>query len=252
MRVHRFAQQLLARTHDLVLLRLDLGQLHGAFALEHVLGEGRVLQDVGQHVQGEIEILIHHVRRNAEAVVARHVADVAADRFNGVGDLVGGAGLRSLQQHPRGELGDAVVGVGLGDDAAFHQRAEIDERQLVIFAHEQTQAVRQFELLNLDPGFGGFLSLGLGLCAFRIERGDRQIVVGEILRDDASDVLRRDLANVVEINVREIRVADQEFILREVGRLALHRLQRFEMIADRSLDRLLAFGIGHRLLDQLA
>ena len=96
LRVQCFAQGLLALAQNLVLLALELRDLHRALALQHRVGECRVLQHVGQQIQRAVKVLAQRLGGHAEAVVAGKVADLAANGFHRLGNLLGGARFRAL------------------------------------------------------------------------------------------------------------------------------------------------------------
>jgi hypothetical protein len=89
------------------------------------------------------------VGRNTEAVVAGEGADAAADRLDGLGDLLGGPRGGALEQHPGSQFRNAVVGRRLGEHAAFQDDPDVNGRNLRVFAHEHAgrdAAVRRHEL----------------------------------------------------------------------------------------------------------
>ena len=92
----------------------------------------------------------------------------------------------------RHQLGDAVVGGGLGQHTALEGGAEFNERQAMIFLHEQAQAVGQFEFLNRAVGVRFAGDGGFGRGAFGEQGVERAIFGREILARDALDIGGRD------------------------------------------------------------
>ena len=54
----------------------------------------------------------------------------------------------AFEQHLGEQLGDAVVLRGFGEHAALEHGAKFDERQAMVFLHQQAQAVGQFKFLD--------------------------------------------------------------------------------------------------------
>ena len=91
--------------------------LHGAdFLHDHVLLareflrlEGRIGEDVRQHVEGERHVGAQDARVIGRALDAGRRIEIAADRFDLFGDLARGALLRALEGHVLEEMRDAVL-----------------------------------------------------------------------------------------------------------------------------------------------
>ncbi len=83
-------------------------QHHGAFARQLVLVEGRVLQDVGDDIDGERRILGQNLGVVGGALAAGIGVQVAANRFDLLGNLVGAAPLRALKGHVFEQMRDAI------------------------------------------------------------------------------------------------------------------------------------------------
>ena len=98
----------------------DLLQDHGALARELALVEGRVLQDVGEQVDRERQIVREHARV-VGGLLARGVGvQVAADVLDRLGDSARRAALGALERHVLEHVGDAV------DLGRLVARADVD------------------------------------------------------------------------------------------------------------------------------
>ena len=115
---HRTAQRLtrignlLKTVEDAVVRRIvglaDLLQHHRAFALQLLFVEGRVLQDIGDDIQGERRVLGQDLGIVGRALAAGVGVQVTADRLDLLGDIVGRAALGALEGHVLEQMGDAV------------------------------------------------------------------------------------------------------------------------------------------------
>jgi hypothetical protein len=84
--------------HDHVLLTLELRGI-----------EGRLRQDVGQHVDGERHVRPEHAREIGRGLEARRRVDVAADRLDLLGDLPRRAAFGALERHVLEKVRNAVL-----------------------------------------------------------------------------------------------------------------------------------------------
>ena len=130
---------------QVVLLRVNVRNLHLALAFERVGGEHRVQQHVGQQIETGGKIAAQGFQVDAETVVAAVAVNAAADGFDFRGDVPGAAVRGALEQHPAGQLGDAVVLAGFGQHAALEHGAEFDEGQAMVLLHQQAESVGQFK-----------------------------------------------------------------------------------------------------------
>ncbi len=137
-------EQLVDQQVGVVLVHLDLFQNHAALALDVGVGENRVEDQVGEHVQGDGHVVSQRLDVEADGFLAGEGVQVAADRIHLAGNVLGGAGTGALEEHVLHKVGDAA---GLGQ---FAPRAGLDphahgHRAQVIHAlGQQDQAVRQY------------------------------------------------------------------------------------------------------------
>src|SRR5208283_2119489 len=130
---------------QVVFLRVNVGNLHLAFPLQSIGGKYRVQDDVGQQIEARVKIAAQGFQVDAETVVAAVAVNAPADGFDFRGDVPGAAVRGALEQHPAGQLGDAVVVPGLGQHAAPEHGTKFDEGQAMVLLHQQAQAVRQLK-----------------------------------------------------------------------------------------------------------
>ena len=124
----------------------------------------------------EFEIGLGHFNGNGEAVVPGITADAAADCFDRIGDLFGGARLRAFEQHLRHQSRDAIGLRRFRQQTAAENRRHRDKRQPRIFANQNAQAIRQLEFLNFS-GRNRFRAFCFRAeRAFRIQRSDGEII----------------------------------------------------------------------------
>ena len=84
--------------------------------------------------------------------------------------------------------------------------------------------------------------------AFRVERDDREIFVGQIARRDPLKIVPRDFLHGREVVAGEVEVPGQKPIRAKIGRLAAHRGQGRQMMAERDLLGLRQFLRSHSVL----
>ena len=114
---------------QIILLRVDAGDLHFAFAFQFAGRENRVQQDIGDQIEAGCEIAAQHFRVDAEAVVAAVAVNAAADGFNFRRDLVGGARLVPLSSILASNWVMPLFSGGFGEHAALERRAKFDKGQ---------------------------------------------------------------------------------------------------------------------------
>ncbi len=72
----------------------------------------------------------------------------------------------------------------------------------------------------------------------RVERHDRQVAAGEIVRGDAANIVERHFLDGREIVATEIQIAREQPVPSDIRRLATHRGQSIEMMTERDFLRL--------------
>ena len=85
---------------------------------------------------------------DTHAVVASVARDRAADGFDLIGDLLGGARLGSFEQNASGQTSNPIRLRSFGEQSAAKKGAHRNQRQTWIFAHDQTQTVGKLKFLN--------------------------------------------------------------------------------------------------------
>ena len=111
-RLIRVTQLVEMLEHDIVgsILRgADLLHDHVLFALEFVRHEGRVGQDVGQHVERERHVGLHHPGVIGRGLGRGAGVEVAADRLDFLDDLARRAPRGALERHVFEQMRDAVL-----------------------------------------------------------------------------------------------------------------------------------------------
>ena len=105
MRLQIFEHQVVGRVlggadllHDDVLLALKLLRI-----------EGRIGEDVGEHVERERHVGAQHARVIGGGLDAGRGVEIAADRLDLLGDLARGAALGALERHVLEEMRNAVL-----------------------------------------------------------------------------------------------------------------------------------------------
>ena len=78
-------------------------------AREFVAVEGRLGQDVGEHVERERHVGLEHAGVIGRVLGAGRGVEIAADRLDLLGDLPRGAPPRALERHVLEEMRDAVL-----------------------------------------------------------------------------------------------------------------------------------------------
>jgi hypothetical protein len=123
-------EQLVDQHLRVVLVDLDLFKNHAALALDLGRVEDRVQHQVGQHIQGDGDVLGQRLDVEADGLLAGEGVQVAADGVHLPGNLLRGAGACALEEHVLHKMGDAVhlrrFAAGAGLDPHTHgHRAQI-------------------------------------------------------------------------------------------------------------------------------
>ena len=92
-----------------VVVHLDLFEHDLLLAREVVRGEARVLQHVGQHVDGQRQMPVDDVGVEARRLLVGHRVELAADRVHLLGDPARRPPLRALEDHVLEQVRDAAV-----------------------------------------------------------------------------------------------------------------------------------------------
>ncbi len=71
--------------------------------------ERRPHDDVGQHVHRERHVLVEHLQVVAGVLLGRERVHLAADRVDGLGDVLRGPRRRALEEHVLDEVRDAAL-----------------------------------------------------------------------------------------------------------------------------------------------
>ncbi len=115
-----------------------------------VLAERRMHQHIGQNGQTRIDVLFQHRHRGAAGAVADIGLDGGGDLLQLLVDLVAGLGGRAARaHHGTREIGQTDLVGRFINRARPNHRRDMDQRQLVIFQHEQLHPVRQGQTLHI-------------------------------------------------------------------------------------------------------
>jgi len=107
-------------------IHLDLFEDDLLFLLDVRRGKERAEDQVGDDVEGDGQVLVEDLGVEAGELFGGEGVEHAADGVHGAGDLLGGAALGALEDHVLEEMGEAVVGGGLGTRAGAHPDADRD------------------------------------------------------------------------------------------------------------------------------
>src|SRR3954469_8392956 len=92
-----------------ILRRADFLHNHALFALELVRHEGWIGEDVGQHVERQRHVGLHHARIISGGLGRGAGVEIAADRLDLLDDLARGARGGTLERHVLEQMRDAVL-----------------------------------------------------------------------------------------------------------------------------------------------
>jgi hypothetical protein len=107
-----------------VRLHLDFFQDDALFLVDVLVAEERMEHQVGDHIEGQRQVLVEHLGVEADQFLGGEGVQVAAHRIDGAGDIFGGAVGGALEQHMLDEVRDAVLlgifAAGAGADPDAH------------------------------------------------------------------------------------------------------------------------------------
>ena len=127
---------------------LDGGEAFFLQALEFLLGEGRMENEVGVNVEGFIEIELERVEADEGIIEIGAGIEVGAERFEIFADFQRIARRSALFQHALSEAAGAESASGVGGVAAFDQQREIDDGRGVALRENDFQAVGERGFLH--------------------------------------------------------------------------------------------------------
>ena len=140
--------------HDVIgriLRRADFLHDDALLALEFVRHEGRIGQDVGEHVERERHVGLHHPRIIGGGFGRGAGVEIAADRLDFLDDLARGAPGRALEGHVFQKMRDAVLVRLLVTAADAGPDAERRGFQMRHGVGDDGQAGRQLGYVNAHP-----------------------------------------------------------------------------------------------------
>ena len=136
-------EQLVDEVVGRVLDHLDLFEDDLLLALDVVGAERRVHHDVGQHLDGQRQVLVEHLDVVARVFLGGEGVHLPADRVDRLGDVLGAAGRGALEEHVLDEVGDAALLLRLVARAAREPHADADRAHVRHPLGEETETVRQ-------------------------------------------------------------------------------------------------------------
>ena len=136
-------EQLVDEVVRRVLDHLDLFEDDLLLALDVVGAERRVHHDVGEHVDGERQVLVEHLDVVARVFLGGERVHLAADGVDRLGDVLGAPGRRALEEHVLDEMGDAALLLRLVARAARQPDADADRAHVRHPLREETETIRK-------------------------------------------------------------------------------------------------------------
>ena len=114
------------------------------FARQFFVVEDGVLENVGQNIDGQRDVVFEHARVVGGLLAAGIGVDEAADAFDLFGDGAGRAAAGALEGHVLEHVGDAVGGFGFIARAGIDPNADGGGFQMRHRVGDDSQAVGQF------------------------------------------------------------------------------------------------------------
>ena len=116
----------------IVVTDLQPGQDLLTLALDFLARKGRMLREIRDQVEADVQAVLHHHGLNEAEVGAGAGAERTADGINRVGDLLGRPGRRALIEQRRRQRRHAGTILGVLRRTGAHDQAEADRRLLVM------------------------------------------------------------------------------------------------------------------------
>ena len=138
---HGAAEIIAGAFEQLIPLGFDDGLLDFLFAVEFTFGERGMEQHIREDLEAGGKVVAQDFEAEPQRMVAAVVVDAAADGFDGGSDGLGVALAGSLEEHPGGQLAEAIVLEVFGEDTALEQGAELDEREAMVGFDEELEPV---------------------------------------------------------------------------------------------------------------
>ncbi len=98
---------------------------------------------VREQVDPQVEVARNDIHRSIGIVIGRRGGDVAANKIDGLGELLRGSRLGALGEHPGGHRSDARHARRIIGRACGHQHQADGDRRLAMVGHnEDAQPIR--------------------------------------------------------------------------------------------------------------
>ena len=123
---------------------LDLLDDHLLLPLDILGIEGRVEDDVGEHVERQRQMLVEHLDVVAGVLFGGEGVELAANRVDLLGDVLGGPGPSPLEQHVLDEVGNAATFGGLVPRTAGQPDTNADRPNLIHRLGQNPEAVIEY------------------------------------------------------------------------------------------------------------
>ena len=107
------------------------------------VAEGRTHHDVGEHVDGQRQVLVEHLDVVARVFLGGEGVHLTADRVDRLRDVLGAARRRALEEHVLDEVGDAALLLGLVTRAARQPDADADRAHMRHPLGKETETIRK-------------------------------------------------------------------------------------------------------------
>ena len=116
-----------------VRVHLDFFENDAFFLLDVFVAECGVQHEIAQYVHGDRQMFVEHLGVEADHLFRGESVEIAADRIDGAGDLLGRPVRRAFEQHVLDEMRDAVFLRSLapgaaGDPNSHRHRAHVRHR----------------------------------------------------------------------------------------------------------------------------
>ncbi len=195
-----------------------------------------------EKAHARVEILAHHLRVDAETVVAPVALHAAAQGLNLGRDFFGGLSRGALKEHLGHEERPAIVLRGFRQHPPLEHSAEFDERQAMVLLDEQAQSIRKIKFLDRVVAEEIGLPGCFGSSSARQQCVEGPVLGRQILAGDALEGRGGGALDGFEVAGGEIQIVGGHPTSAQVLGLALHGFAAGQVGGGKLFDRLGQFS----------
>lgn len=147
-------EHIVEKVFGIVEIHLDFFEDYLAFLL-HVVGiKLRAKDEIGDDVEGNRKVLVEDFGIEADLFFRGECIEHAADRIHFAGDALGGAALRTLENHVLEKMSQAIFRGGFATGTVANPNADRDRADMLHGLGDDNESVRKDMAMDVACGRG--------------------------------------------------------------------------------------------------